>query len=398
MSSSNRVRVALIKETTYGETPVAGDFREVRYTSESLSGTPTTTESQTIRADRQSSGQIVTGLEVGGDLSMELARDPVIDDLMEVAMLNKWNTVAPETDAMDIDSAAKTISRAAGDFTTKFKRGDFIIISGSASPENNVLAAIANVTALEMKLVTQFPLEDVVAENLTITRCDKLEIGTQQESFSMEKKFLDLTNKAINYKGQVVSTMSLESSWGAVMTASFGFQGNDYKPVDKAVDMITNGRTVLPGATSDFLNGSIDMPIIAASATTGQLTGDDMCIQNLSIELDNNHADLTCIGKAAPEGYDAGTARVNVSMSTYLKDESWGFLPKKLTQEPFEILFAVMNKFGGYGFYIPQLQTTSDDPASGGLDQQVSLELEGQAKVAADGSSEFVIYRIPAPV
>ena len=73
MSSSNQVRIATIKESTYGVTPPAGNFKTARYTSESLSGTPETTESEQIRQDRLSSGQITVGLNVGGDLNGELA-------------------------------------------------------------------------------------------------------------------------------------------------------------------------------------------------------------------------------------------------------------------------------------------------------------------------------------
>ena len=395
MSSSNRVRIAVIPETVYGETPVAGNFQEARYTSESLSGTPATTESQTIRSDRQASGQIVTGLEVGGDLSIEMAKEPMVDSFLESAMLSTWTTLAPIAVTVDIVAATKKLVRSAGNFVADgLVKGDFVTITGAAEAENNVLAAVKSVTALEVELITQFPMEDETAIAITVTRADKIVVGTTQKSFSMEKSFLDLTTKAINYRGMVVDSLSIEASYGSTMTGTFTFMGNDYKAVSEAADAMTNGRTITAPATSPFLNGSIDMPIIAASASTGALAADDLCIQNLSIELNNNYAALTCIGRAAPEGYDEGTARVGISMSTYLKDESWAFLPKKLTQEPFELLFAVKNQGGGYGFYLPAIQVSSDDPAAGGLDQQISLELEGQAKVGPLGESELTIYKI----
>jgi len=55
MSSANLVRLTAIEETVYGETPVAGNFKTARFTSEALSGTPDTSESQSIRTDRLSS-------------------------------------------------------------------------------------------------------------------------------------------------------------------------------------------------------------------------------------------------------------------------------------------------------------------------------------------------------
>lgn len=395
MSSSNRVRLAVIPETVYGETPVAGNFQEARYTSESLSGTPTTTESQTIRSDRQSSGQIVTGLEVTGDISIEMAKETLVDSFLESAMMNTWNVLPAISVTADIVGATKKITRASGSFITDgLVKGDFVTIAGATETENNVLAAVKAVTALELDLITQFAMEDETAATLTITRADKLTVGTTKKSFSMEKSFLDLTTKAINYRGMIVDTLSLEAAYGATMTGTFTFMGNDYKAVDAAADMMTNTRTITAPATAPFLNGSIDMPIIAASATTGVLDSDDLCIQSVGIELSNNNAALTCIGKAAPENYSEGTARAAISMSTYLKNESWSFLPKKLTQEPFEFLFAVKNQGGGYGFYLPAIQVSSDDPQSAGLDQQVSLELEGQGKIGPNGESEISIFKL----
>ena len=90
MSSSNQVRVAFIEETVYGETPAAGNFIQARFTSDALSGTPDTVESQQIRVDRLSSGQVLTGLTVGGALNYELAKENSIDTLFEGAMFNTW--------------------------------------------------------------------------------------------------------------------------------------------------------------------------------------------------------------------------------------------------------------------------------------------------------------------
>jgi len=395
MSSSNRVKIAAIKEVSYGVTPGAGNFSDCRYTSESLSGTPDTTESQQIRTDRMSSGQVVTGLDVGGDLNFELAKETPLEDFMASAMFSAWNVQAPTTRDLEVDATAKKIIATTGSFITDgFKKGDFAKLSTMVSAANNVRLLITSVSALELEYISENPLVDETKVNAVLTRADKLTIGTTPSSFSIEKIFTDLTTKAIDYVGMLVGAMTINAQYGELMTGSFTFAGNGYKAVDQAADMMTNGRTINPAATSDTINGSIDMPFLATSATTGVLSADDLCIQTVSIELDNNLTDLTCIGKAAPENYDPGTAAISVSLSTYLKDSSWSLLPKKLTQEPFELAFAVLNSYGGYGFYIPALQASFDDPASAGQNQQVSLELEGVAKVGPNGESALTIYRL----
>ena len=144
MSSSNSVRVAVIEEETYGVTPAVGNFDTARFTSESLSGTPETTESQQIRTDRQSSGQIVTGLTVGGDLNFELAAGDVIDLLMKGAMMkDSWTTSAAVNVDLEIDATAKTLTRSAGDFNSDVAVGDMVTLSGFADSNNNTQIMIA---------------------------------------------------------------------------------------------------------------------------------------------------------------------------------------------------------------------------------------------------------------
>jgi len=61
-----------------------------RFTSESLSGTPETQVSAELRTDRMSSGQVVTGLVVGGDINFELSRDVFFDDWFEAGLMTTW--------------------------------------------------------------------------------------------------------------------------------------------------------------------------------------------------------------------------------------------------------------------------------------------------------------------
>ena len=103
MSSANLVEVIYLAETEYGVTPapLSGVTAETaRFTSEPLSGTPLTTISAAIRTDRMSSGQVVTGLEVGGDLSTETASSKFQDDFFEAAMMSTW--VAAATLSTDV--------------------------------------------------------------------------------------------------------------------------------------------------------------------------------------------------------------------------------------------------------------------------------------------------------
>ena len=102
-----------------------------------------------------------------------------------------------------------------------------------------------------------------------------------------------------------------------------------------------------------------------------------------------------CIGRIAPENYNPGTAQIGVELSSYLKDANWDLINKKLSQAAFGIGFMVQNSDGWYGFFLPAIQVSFDDPQSGGANQDISLDMKGSAKVADDGASALAIFREP---
>lgn len=393
MSSSNLVRIAFIAESVYGVTPGAGNFKTARFISEGLSGTPETVESQQIRTDRQSSGQIVTGMTVGGSLGFELAREAALDEFIESAMLSTWGTQALVTVDLTINATTKEITRASGDWSSALVIGDILTLGGFDDAENNVQVMVAEfVSATVMRYVGPTGMITGGGTTTTYKRADKISIGTTKKSFSMEKAFLDLTTKAIVYRGMMANTMELNVAFGELIGGSFGFSGNDHQTVDTAGDFITFSRTIDAPATTNTLNGSIDMPFLGSSAL-GDLDDAGLDIQAVNITMNNNFSAQNAIGDIAPKNYSPGTAQIEMSISAYLKDAAWAMLAKKLTQESFSLGFMVKNAGGWYGFFFPAVQVSFEDPASGGQNQDITLEMQGRAKVGDAGESAMTIYR-----
>jgi hypothetical protein len=394
VSSSNRVRLAFIEETTYGETPVAGNFQAARFVSEALSATPTTVESAQIRTDRLSSGQVVVGLEVGGSMEFELAKESALEKFFLSAMYQSaWSTLALVSVDMTLNVGARTLVRGSGSFITDgLVKGDFITLGGFVNTENNVPVMITAISALTLTCALPDGMVNETGSGTSYKRADKVSIGTTKKSFSIEKAFLDLTDKAIIYKGMMVDQMDISFSYGGLATGSFEFAGNYQAFADAAAEFITDGRTIDAQATSQTFNGSIDMPFLA-SAALGTFGAVDFALQSVELNLSNNHTPQTVIGEAAPIDYSPGTARIEVSMSAYLNNDAWTILPKKLSQDSFELGFMVKNSGGWYGFYLPAIQVSFDDPASPGQDQDILLEMSGQAKVGPSGEASMTIYR-----
>lgn len=392
MSSANRVRVLIGPEVTYGVAS-SGPFETLNLTSESLSGTPETTESQTIRADRQPSGQISTGLSLEGSVNMELAKEDSIDDLMEAAMFSTWQTPGAVGADLTITVAGKTIDRAAGDFNNDVRVGDVITLAGFDTPANNTDVMVAEIVDVDtIRYVGGEGMADEIKAGVTFKVADYLEIGTTQKSFSVEKAFQDLTNKAINYLGMLVNTMNLAFQYGEIATVEFGFNGNGYDPVDQAADFVSNGHTINNPATTNKMNGSIDAALIA-EGSSGSFIDASYCINQLNLGLNNNLSARTCIGKLAPDSYSEGTAQIETSIGFYNADESWGLLDKKQDQTSLDIGFILRNSGGLYGFYLPAVQVSFEDPAAGGINQDIIISASGQAKIGPNNENAFRIYR-----
>lgn len=392
-TSSNLVRIAFIEESTYGETPVAGNFNTARFISEKMSGTPDTVESAQIRTDRMSSGQVVTGLKVEGALDIELAKESQLELLMASAMYNAWSTQALVTVDLDLDTSTNELTRASGSWSPNIVVGDFITLSGFVNSANNVQVMVTSITSATV-IEVQGPagLITETAVGSAYKRADKITIGTTKKSFSMEKTFTDLTNKAIIYKGMIAGQMDLSVAFGELVKGSITMMGNEYITADSAPEFITDGRTINAPATTQTFNGSVDMPFITTNAL-GTYSATGMDIQSLDIKLNNNLNPQNVIGDIAPRDYTPGTAAIEIGLNAYLTNAAWGILANKITQDPFGIGFMLKNNGGWYGFYIPQVQVSFEDPASGGQNQDVMLDMSGTAKVGASGESALTIYR-----
>lgn len=386
-------------QVTAAETNLAGgsgEFKTARFISEKYSGTPETTESAQIRTDRMSSGQVVTGLTVNGGHGFELAKEEAIEDFLESAMFNEWVTSTPVNGNFELNLSTKKLIRVTGSFIDEgVEVGDVLILSNFANSANNTQVMATAVTALEVTFAHPSGMASAASEAATYQIADKLTIGTTKKSLTIEKTFTDLTTKAIIYRGCLVSQMELNVEYGALISGSFDTQGNDYDTADAASEFASYQEYFADPATTNSMNGSVDMPFLTTNVT-GSFVQDAFCLQNLKLSLNNNLTAQTCIGNSAPEDYSAGTAQIQVELSSYLKDANWDLLARKLSQDSFAVGFIVKNTGGWYGFYLPAIQVSFDDPSSGGANQEISMEMTGTAKVGSSGESALTIFRAPA--
>lgn len=370
----------------------------MRKISESLSGTPEVTESAEARSDRQSGGQIQVGLTLGGDITGENASSGCFHDQILAAM--KYGTWAAEVnssaEAYVIAAGPPGTITGTGDFVADgFEVGDMVRINPNDPAyvgTNGVMVYVTAVTATTLDVIGRGLEDGVMPATTTIDRPEYAEIGQTDQSFTFEKNFLDLTDKSILYAGMLVDTMALSFAYGEIASIGFGYVGNGYDtPAIPATE--TGSASVLPATAEIAFNATSDIGLVITSNEAGDPINADFCIQNISLDLSNNSQAEQCIGDLAPGAYAQGTASVAVAMSGYLANENFFYIQKKITQEPVEICYYAENQDGGIAVHVFEAQLSFDDPAAGGRDQIVTLDMSGTAKYSDTYQNTMRIYK-----
>lgn len=150
LQSSNRVKLAKVRETTFGVTPTNPALKAIRQTSSGLALNPTTVISNEIRSDRQVADLILVGYQAGGDVGGEMTFKSMDDDLEE-SLQGTWVTnpyievLTLDTEISDLTATTATVVTPLG---TPYKVGMLVLANGFTTAANNgVVARVSSSTA-----------------------------------------------------------------------------------------------------------------------------------------------------------------------------------------------------------------------------------------------------------
>lgn len=141
---SNRVRLALVRESTLGTTPGSPRMRPVRFTGEGLNYQPVFFTPAEIRSDRMNTDPAKVNETIGGSLNFELSY-PVdgtaLSEIYQSALFNLWSN-APQRDndgtaASAITSVTTGTNIIAVTTGTAFAIGHLIRTTGFGQSANN---------------------------------------------------------------------------------------------------------------------------------------------------------------------------------------------------------------------------------------------------------------------
>jgi len=367
MGSSNRVRVAYVAENDWGVTPATPTLTTVRRTGGSLKSPTETVTSNEIRSDRNRATVQRVGVSANGSMEFELSYGSH-DDLLAAAFASAWTTAINFSGSVQITALTGTIEATAA--FTNAAVGQWLKLSGFTKPGNNGYFRVATKDSAN-KITVEDPddvLEDETDASAAITSGGMLRNGTTESSFTIEQSHLDL-GFYLQFLGMRVGGVNLSIPASGLITGSFDFQG---KEATTSAASIAN--TLTAAGTNPVFNGTSHF---AALTVGGAALADNLT--EISVALTNNLRQRRALGSLAPVGVIYGTADVTGSFRLYPTGKT--LIDKYLDFEESSLALRLVGGDGkkSYILTIPKLVFTGDLPETGGLDGDVTLDLNWTA-------------------
>lgn len=313
-------RVTYKKETTFGTLAGATGGQVIRRVSSDFNLSKETYQSEEIRTDYQIADFRHGVRSVEGNISGELSCG-TYSDFMASAVSRNFTAITPSalgSTTIAAVSATYTVTRTTGSYLTDGLRvGNVIRLTGFNANNNakNLLvitltATVATVIVLNGTALTP----ETVASAGTYTATGKTTYapssGHTDDSYTIEQFYSDISQSEVT-TGNKVNTMGLALPATGLVTADFGFMGQDLKQTG-AVAYFTNPTA--QGATGIF--AAVNGALIVNGAVIALVTG-------LNININRNMTSEAVVGSIVkPEIYE-GRISVDGDFSTLFQDRTF---------------------------------------------------------------------------
>lgn len=401
-ATSNRAQLRMIKETTFGVTPVAGNPNNLRMTGESLAFAITNDTSKEIRSDRQVTDLIQTGASASGDVNFELSYaeyDALIEAVMQstytVFGVNGVGAVIPTSATFAAGTLTAGAATSGASIFTNLAAGQWVKISGSTIDGQNIWAQVSLSVAPTATVLTFEGTPFIGATGnggLAVTVSgSRIANGTTLNSYTIERALMDATPaQFFAYRGMSASKMDLKFAAGSVVGGTFGFMGKDAVRKD--------GATWLPGApiaskAFDVMNAVSGVGNVMEGGAV--LTG--TYIKSVDLSIDNSLRAQTAIGTLGSVGIGTGTLQVSGTMEVYLADGSMWDKFRNNTASSLS-LRATDGAGNGYVITLPKLKYGDAKVNAGSIDQDVMLSMPFTAIMDPSSNKTILIDRAGASV
>lgn len=379
MGDTNRSQLAYIPEVTWGVTPGSPAMSEIRFTGESLNKNIQNILSQEIRSDRQVTDLIQVGKETSGDINFELSYGN-FDTFLKAALWSAgWSTpLAVSSTVISASTTDDSFNRASGSFVSDgIVPYQWIKIAGFSNAGNNGYFRVLTVAALKITVDANLTTES--AGNTITIKGSYIRNGTTQNSFTIEKGFLDIS-QYIAFTGQVINNLQLNVASQQIVTGSMSFMGKDASISGTPLD------ASLTAANANEVVNAIGN--IGSLRENGVEVATPNFIRSFSVNLVNNVRTKYAVGSDSPIGLGVGKIDLTGNLSTYFGNED--IYEKYLNGTRTSLDFRITDSAGNTILIdIPEMEFDSGTVVAQGQDQDVYAEMGYRA--VRDGTYGYMI-------
>lgn len=378
MSDSNRLRVSIVKETTFGTTPASPAMQVLQVTGQSLRDRVGYQQSNIINDNRNVEELVRLSKSAGGQTPIELMFSPTGEalELLLGATMCSAEVAESEDTGASIAGTGKVITCALGTNNADVSVGDIVATTGAA-------AGYYKVTAVTTTTITVEADSDFAAEDpITVTRAARRTNGTVNDSFTIEVARLDL-QKAQIFTGCTVNMFDVTIADEAMVTANLTFEAANSTfattNTDTA-DQFIASATYTDAATHPVLD-SLSIPEIRSD-------GSSFAAKQITLNINNNVVPRTELGQLGAQSMRQGEFNVTGSFDAYFEDFSEMQAYANNTEGA--IWFALIDANGrGYSFSLPHVKFSDAGADVTGSNTDTMVSVSYQATL--DGTEDCTL-------
>tara|TARA_R110000822_G_scaffold137399_13_gene274910 strand:- start:414 stop:1586 length:1173 start_codon:yes stop_codon:yes gene_type:complete len=374
MSDSNRIRVSIIPEVTFGVTPTSTPaFLTLATTGVSLRDRIGYQQSQTINNDRNVLDVIRLSKAAGGGVPMELTYSPTGEGLMSLIKAALAGTEDAEVEEVTGVLLGSTITDSGADFVNDgVEIGDIIRTAGAALAADNGYRRVTAVAATVLTCSEAFTGTDT---GVTVTRGPRIKNGTTETTFSIEVAHLDI-DKAQIFTGCVIDTMDFTVADESITTTNFTIQAAGSTFVDAPVTGTGDTAVFMTGAT--YAPPSVHPVIDSIGIPEIRSGGAAYAAKSINMGFSNNASPRTQIGSLGAQSMRFGEFGATGRVTAYLED--FTELQAYAGNTSSDIWFAAIDENGkGYSMSLPKVKWSDAGADVTGSNTDVLVDLAATA-------------------
>jgi hypothetical protein len=290
MASTDRARLAFVRETTAGNTPTNPAFQIARVTGGGIGYQKQTIESAEIDYSANPADMIKVGAKSAGSIPMEWSPG-TWNSFLEAGTRGTFSNVIDDTGAHVMAASTSTGTLTAAGAFANAAVGQWVLLSGfvtgasytgATDSPNNGWFKIKELTSSDV-VVLEDPANKLVNETGPASanvKSSRLLNGVASRTYTIEQGFMDVA-AFFRYMGQKVNTLSMSVSAGAAVTGEIGFMGSDAEEqmvlINKtgAITVTATTRTIsCTGAFADAVVGqrvTISGMVTPGNNVTGEI-------------------------------------------------------------------------------------------------------------------------------